>query len=101
MSIIGKHLSLEKRQFGPGHAIVMTLAAAAALIAATAPFAATPAGTPLLVHDAAASAADARAAQIARERAAARIRGMRCVPIDGATPGFEPLPTTGDSSAGR
>lgn len=46
MTIIDRHLSLQKRQFGRGHVLVMALAAAGGLIATTAPFATTPADTP-------------------------------------------------------
>jgi hypothetical protein len=95
MSITNRHLDLEKRHFGRGHAIVITLAVLAALIAA--PFAVPPAGAPLGPRDA---ASEAYATQIARDRAAARMCRVRLVPTDSRCRALELLSASGDAGAG-
>jgi len=82
--IIDRDLTPQKRRFRRGHAIVMTLAAAAAVIAATVLL-----GMP---SDAQATASEARAAQIARYRAAARVCRIRPVYVDSACAVLELLP---------
>ena len=99
MSIIDRHLSLKMRQFGRRHAIVMTVAAAAAaLIVATAPFSAAPASAPARAHGAVASALEAPADQLP-----VIVRSLSYVEFDwsdGAMSGFGSLPATGHSHAG-
>ena len=98
MSIIDRHLSLKMRQFGRRHALVMTVAAVAALITATAPFSATPASAPLHAHGGAASTPEARA-----DQSPVIVRSLGYVEFDwsdGVMPGFGPLPAAGDSGAG-
>jgi hypothetical protein len=82
--IIDGDLSLQKRQFRRGHAIVMTLAAAAAVIAATVSL-----GMP---SDAQATASEARAAQIARYRAAERMCRIRPASAESACAALALLP---------
>lgn len=87
MRIVDGDPSFKKRQFRRGHAIVMTLAAASAVIAVIA--ATVSLGMP---SDVQATASEARAAQIARYRAAARVCRMRPFYLDGACADLELLP---------
>ena len=85
MRIIDGDPSLEKRQFRRGHAIVMALAVRPPrVIAATVSL-----GMP---SDVQATASEARAAQIARYRAAARVCRIRPFYLDGACADLELLP---------
>jgi hypothetical protein len=87
--IIDHDLSLKKRQFRRGHVIVMALAASATLIAATVPF-----GASSGAQD---TGLEALAAQVARDRAAARVCRMRSIVVDNACAALDPVAATGDA----
>jgi hypothetical protein len=96
---IGHQLRREARQFHPRHVIVMTLGAAAILIAAAAS-PTIPASAPSAAPDAAAPATEARAPE-----AYVPVQSLGYVVFDwseadGVVPGFEPLPT-GDSKGAQ
>lgn len=95
MRTIGHHLGKKTRQFHPRNVIVMTLAAAAVLIAA--PLASKPAVAPLCAYSATSPSTDASSGESSVSPQLSRF-GLDWQAD--ATPSFGPLPATGDASAG-
>ena len=100
MAMTSSHFASQTRQFGRGHAIVMTFVAGAAVITTSALLATTPADAPLAARVGQTIAGERRAPE-----APTLVRTHGYVEFDwssagGVVPGFEPLPSTGNSSAG-